>query len=119
MVCVLDFAFNAPIVNLERDATRVRNVFRVEAKDGDIAFVQFVNNCTRVLIVVVRNDQDRGRHCSVSFNPRYVLYGVGAGTCRSGSPAVNTPARDRCHWRRYLLRPSWTRPLRAPPPLTD
>src|ERR1700716_3680162 len=64
MVRVADFAFEAPISDLNRDTTRLRKVLRVEAEDRNIACVQFGYYRARVRIVVVSNNQDGGRHCS-------------------------------------------------------
>src|SRR4051812_27271602 len=62
MIGRAQFALNEPILNVYRDTTGVREVLRVEAQDGHTAFRQFENDGIGVLIVVVGDDENCGRH---------------------------------------------------------
>jgi hypothetical protein len=53
MMFIAEFTFDVPISDFHRDAARVRKILRMEAKDGNIPFVQFLNNCVCMLVMVV------------------------------------------------------------------
>jgi hypothetical protein len=57
-----NLAVDAPIADLHRHAGGIRELLRVEPEDGDCAPVELLNDRISVLIVVVGNDQHRGRN---------------------------------------------------------
>ena len=91
MIGIAELASNAPVFDLDRDAARMREVLRVEAEDGYVSLVQFADDGIGVLIVVVGDDQDCGRHGSHLSD---FVHEMGAGT------AVPAPIGWPLTWRR-------------------
>jgi len=53
-----DFAVGVSVVNLDRDATGMREVLRMKAEDGNVTSLQLANDVVSVRIVVVGDDQN-------------------------------------------------------------
>jgi hypothetical protein len=58
MILVVYFSCNATILNLNRNATCVGKVRRVESEDANIASVHLMNDSVRVSIEFIGNNQD-------------------------------------------------------------
>src|SRR4051794_11355200 len=64
MIRVADLTLNAPVLDVNRDATRAWEVLRVEAEGGDVALVQLEHHRIGMLVVVVGDNQYGVRHRS-------------------------------------------------------